>query len=151
MSPFFLRECRDFLFGLFARVAVFLLEDAGELVALTTESRQVVIGKLIPLFLDHGRELLPVVGDLIPRHEAASWEINVSAGQGQAEFRYSRRNFPSRIFPLRRMKTMFHEDFTVILTVRAVIKVRSYAPATAGAIACGKRTPIADLVNSLYH
>src|ERR1700722_334186 len=67
-------ERSDFFVSLLPRVAVFPLEQAGELIALPAESRQVVVGQLVPLFLHQCRELLPVAGDQIPRHEVASSE-----------------------------------------------------------------------------
>src|SRR5512135_3023329 len=64
-----LREVVEFFFRLVFGVAVPLLEDAGELVALPGAGRQVVVGQLAPLLFHFARELLPVACDLIPIHD----------------------------------------------------------------------------------
>src|SRR5512147_824404 len=64
-----LREFVEFFFRLVFCVAVPLLEDAGELVALPSDGRQVVVGQLAPLRFHFARDLLPVARDLIPIHD----------------------------------------------------------------------------------
>ncbi len=56
----------DFFFRLLFGIAVFLLEEAGELVLIAPEGCQVLVGQLAPLLLHHSRKLLPVTRELIP-------------------------------------------------------------------------------------
>src|SRR5512135_3569148 len=64
-----IRELVEFFFRLVFCVAVPLLEEAGELVALPGDGRQVVVGQLAPLLFHFAGELLPVARDLIPIHD----------------------------------------------------------------------------------
>ncbi len=56
----------DFFFRLLFGIAVFLLEEAGELVLIAPEGRQVLVSQLAPLLLHHSRKLLPITRELIP-------------------------------------------------------------------------------------
>ena len=67
----------DAPFGFFARKAVALLHFADELVPLTFDHVEVVIGKLAPLLLGLAFELVPVAFDLIPIHAVTSEWLRV--------------------------------------------------------------------------
>jgi hypothetical protein len=56
----------DFFVRLLFGIAVFLLEEAGELVLIAPEGRQVLVSQLAPLLFHHSRKLLPVTRELIP-------------------------------------------------------------------------------------
>jgi hypothetical protein len=59
-------KLRDFFFRLLFGITVFLLEEAGELVLIAPEGRQVLVSQLAPPLLHHSRKLLPVTRELIP-------------------------------------------------------------------------------------
>jgi len=58
----------ELLFSLFASDAVALLNFSAELVALTSDAGQIIIGELAPLFLCFAGYLLPVALNAVPVH-----------------------------------------------------------------------------------
>ena len=58
----------DFLLGLILCVTIALLQLTFELLALTVDRRQIVVGQLSPLLLDFAGKLLPIAFSRIPVH-----------------------------------------------------------------------------------
>ena len=62
------REFVEFLLRLFLFVAISFLDAADQLISLSSDHGQLVVGQLAPLLLDLAGQLLPIAFDLIPVH-----------------------------------------------------------------------------------